>query len=96
MERIIMKYVNKDKDYCLLIGGDDVDDIYVMNLDEMHVYKLSPMGSLFDVLEDIDFDEDDVYVNKNEVDGLKEFLKENADEIDSRLMFDLLEHMVAE
>ena len=95
MEKVIMKYVDKNKDYCLLIGNDD-GEIYVMNLDKVNVIKYTPMGSLFDVLEEIDFDEDDVYVNKNEVDGLKEFLKENADEIDSRLMFDLLEHMVAE
>lgn len=95
MEKVIMKYVDKNKDYCLLIGNDD-GEIYVMNLDKVNVVKYTPMGSLFDVLEEIDFDEEDFYVAKDEVDLFKEFLKENADEIDSGLMFNLLEHMVIE
>lgn len=93
MERVIMKYVNKNKEYCLLIGNDD-EELYVVNLDSISIYKLTPMGSLFDVLEEIDFEEDNILVNKDEFDGLKYFLKENADEIDSKLMLNILENMV--
>lgn len=95
MERIIMKYVNKDKDYCLLIGNDD-EELYVMNLDKVSVYKLTPMGSLFDVLEDIDFNEDNVLINENDADGLKYFFKENADEIEPELLNNFLENMIIE
>ena len=83
-----MKYVNKNKDECLLIGKDE--DLYVMNLDNKSVYILSPMDSLLDVLEDIDFKEDNVFVNRDDLADLMFFIQDNEDELGTKLMCNLL------
>lgn len=94
MEKVIMKYLSKSQGcYCLLIGNEN-EDIYEMNLDELKVCKITPMGSLFMVLEDIDFKWSDILVAKDEVDGLIYFIKENEDELGSELAAGLLENIV--
>ena len=95
MEKVIMKYLSKSQDcYCLLIGNEN-EDIYELNLDELKVNKMTPMGSLFMVLEDIDFKWSDILVAKDEVDGLIYFIKENEDELGSELAAGLLENIIA-
>lgn len=88
MERVIMKYVNKNKDYCLLIGKDE--DLYVMNLDKKSVYILSPMDSLLGVLEDIDVEEDNIFVNRDDLENLMFFIQDNEDDLGTKLMCNLL------
>ena len=89
MLEVIMRYVGKDKDEKYVLA--DNDDIYVFNKDKCEVSNLTPMsGGIYEVIEDIDINEDDVYVN--DIVNVKEWLKENEDEFDFDVN-DIINHL---
>lgn len=92
MEKFLMKYVNKDNDECIVITNED-DELFVFNKFEMKVYSYSTMGSIIDILYEIDLEDVQLWIAEEYIDGFKEFLRDNSDDIKSDVMFAIMNNM---
>ena len=83
-----MKFYDKNNDTILVITDDD-ENLLILNKDKCSVTNYTPMAGLEDVFELINFDED-VWINPEHVQGMSFYIGENADEMDSRLVCNLM------
>lgn len=93
MEKIYMKYYNADGDLCLVIV-DEYENIYVMNKDKLEVSKITPMGDLEMVLEDVDFEQGDLYVQKGYKRNFLEHIYDLRYDMDATLIGKIIQNTV--
>ena len=91
MEKICMRYVNKNGDTCLVMV-DDNDEIYEINMDKHTVTQITPMGCLEDLFGEIDFEQDDLYVLDSHYDSFIKYVFEGKDDMDATLIGNLIKN----
>lgn len=73
---IKMRYCDSNGDTKYVLADDEFDKLYVFNEDKMKIENWSIMCSMCEVFNDIDVNQDIVYINddlKNVVDFLREY-----------------------
>ena len=81
MEELLMKFVDDDMNDILILSNDE-QDIYVINLTQYSVSNYSPMGSMADVFELINCEED-IIINQKHKDSLMECLNDYEEMLDT-------------
>ena len=88
MESILMKFYDKNIDTILVITDDD-ENLFVLNKDKCIIRNFKYMARLENVFEFINFDED-VWINPDHIQGMSFYIKENADEMDEKLVHNMM------
>lgn len=88
MNEILMSFYDRDMNEIVIIADND-ENLFVLNKDKQTVVNYNPMSSLIDVFNLINFEED-VYINPDQISGLSFYIGENADEMESRLVFNMM------
>lgn len=81
MEEIAMKFSDDNLNDILILMNND-EDLYVVNLTNCTVTNYNPMGSMADVFELINCDEDIIF-NENHRNAILECLHDYEEEIDT-------------
>lgn len=90
MIKVIISFINKNGNHQCLLEEKETLFYYLVNLEKMSVSYFGLMDSFYDLVENIDTEEN-IYVTDSE--GFKNWLLENEDDLDCDIHA-IIDHLV--